>query len=41
MKLGKSVNKLSLKLKIVATGFGELNARWKESSNGVEPIMQR
>jgi len=41
MKLEKSFYELRLKLKIFATGFGEPNSRWKESSNGTEPIMQR
>jgi len=41
MKLGKSVDILRLKLKIIATGFRDPNARWKESLNRVEPILQR
>jgi len=40
MKLGKSVDELKFKLKIIVTGFEELNARWKRSSNTVEPILQ-
>jgi len=41
MKLEKSVDKLTLKLKVVSVGFRELNARWKGNSNRVEPILQR
>jgi len=41
MKLGKIVNELGLKFEIIATGFWELNARWKGCYNGIELTIQR
>jgi len=41
MKLEKGIDELGLKLKIVATDFGEPNAKWKGSYNGIELILQR
>jgi len=41
MKLGECVDELRLELKIVFTNQWKLDAIWKCSSNGIEPILQR